>query len=89
MEGQAEAYNQTWISPEEERMIKLFLSKNPNVAKHFKQKIKLSNVEEDLEIQVNEHSNECESIKQGQKMSTGMAEMNRKCLSNVNLYFIC
>ena len=83
MEGQAEAYNQTWLSSEEVTMVKLFLAQNPKVGKHFNQKIKLVNQEEDLEFPENENSNESDSLQEGQPMFTGMAEMHRKSLSQV------
>ena len=84
MEGQAEAYNQTWLSSEEVSMMKLFLAKNPNVGKHFNQKIKNTNQEEDLEFPENENSNEGEQ--EDIPVFTGMAEMHRKSLSQVLFY---
>ena len=89
MEGQAEAYNQTWLSSEEVMMVKLFLAKNPEVGKHFNQKIKTINPEEDLEFPENENCNESESRKKEQPMFTGMAEMHRKSLSQVKIIFYC
>ena len=35
MEGQDEAYNQTWLSSVEVQLFKLFLAKNPSIGNHF------------------------------------------------------
>ena len=83
MEGQAEAYNQTWLSSEEVMMVKLFLSKNPKIGKHFNKKTIFVNKEEDLDFDENENSNESDSLQEDQPMFTGMAEMHRKSLSQV------
>ena len=48
MEGQAEAYNQTWLSSVEVQLVKLFLAKNPSIGNHFHQKISSVNKAEDL-----------------------------------------
>ena len=37
MEGQAEAFNQTWLNSNEVFLVKLFLAKNSTVGKHFDQ----------------------------------------------------
>ena len=83
MEGQAEAYNQTWLSSVEVQLVKLFLAKNPSIGNHFHQKISSVNKAEDLELPENENSNEGDSLRAGQPMFTGMAEMHRKSLSQV------
>ena len=83
MEGQAEAYNQTWLSSVEVQLVKLFLAKNPSIGNHFNQKISSVNKAEDLELPENENSNEGDSLRAGQPMFTGMAEMHRKSLSQV------
>jgi hypothetical protein len=77
MEGQAEAFNQTWLNSEEVFLVKLFLAKNPKVGKHFDQKIKLKNHEEDLDFPQNENSNEGE----GKQIFSGMAEMQEKLIA--------
>ena len=85
MEGQAESYNQTWLNSVEVRMVNLFLAKNPKLGKHFNQKIKIVNPEEDLDLPVNVNCNEVDSVKAGQPIFSGMAEMHRKSLSQVIL----
>ena len=61
MEGQAEAFNQTWLNSNEVFLVKLFLAKNPTVGKHFDQKINSTNCDEELEFPQNENSNENEN----------------------------
>ena len=85
MEGQAEAFNQTWLNSDEVFLVKLFLANNPKVGKHFDQKMKVTNAEEDLDFPHNENSNESE----GKKIFSGMAEMHRKSLSQVNTISTC
>ena len=84
MEGQAEAYNQTWLNSDEVLLVKLFLAKNPKVGKHFDQKLKSTNLEEDLDFEENEHCNESDGNKEGKQIFSGMAEMHRKSLSQVS-----
>ena len=84
MEGQAEAFNQTWLNSDEVFLVKLCLAKNPKVGKHFDQKLKSTNLEEDLEFEQNEHCNESDGIKEGKQIFSGMAEMHRKSLPQVS-----
>ena len=86
MEGQAESYNQTWLNSVEVRMVNLFLAKNTKLGKHFNQKIKIVNQEEDLDLPLNANSNEVDSVRAGQPIFSGMAEMHRKSLSQVILF---
>ena len=86
MEGQAESYNQTWLNSVEVKMVNLFLAKNPKLGKHFNQKIKIVNQEEDLDLPLNANSNEVDSVRAGQPIFSGMAEMHRKSLSQVILF---
>ena len=83
MEGQAEAYNQTWLNSKEVYLINVFLDKNPGIGKHFDQKINSANADEELQFEVNDNCNEGESLKAGKNIFTGMADMHRKSLTQV------
>ena len=87
MEGQAEAYNQTWLESESVQLLNLFLEKNPNIGKHFNQKISSVNLDEDLQLPLNENSNEKEGLTQGKSVFCGMAELHRKSLSQAIFNF--
>ena len=66
MEGQSEAYNQTWLNSEKLKIFQTFLQQNPKVGNHF-------NRENDLNIG--------ESDQEVSEKASSMLEMSRKNLS--------
>ena len=87
MEGQAEAYNQTWLESDNVRLLNLFLKKNPTLGKLFNQRIQTVDLDEDLELSANDNSNEQEGLGHGQTVFSGMAELHRKSLSQAIFNF--
>ena len=66
MEGQSEAYNQTWLNSEKLKIFQTFLQQNPKVGNHF-------NRENDLNIGESDH--------EVSEKASSMLEMSRKNLS--------
>ena len=77
MEGQSEAYNQTWLNSDKTKIFQSFLEQNPNVGNHFNRDALKVNVENDLHI-----IGDSETEKQSSEKSSTMFDMSRKNLSH-------
>ena len=79
MEGQAESYNDLWWDSEKVKLIKQFLDQNQSVGQHFDRKI--NNIDVD-EINL-PFDDDWEGKGSGKGVFTGMHELHRKSLSQV------
>ena len=81
MEGMSEAYNQTWLSSDKVKLVNSFLRFNANIGKHFNQKLKDSDRDEDLVLDNDIDRKKVDDDKEDQQIFSGMAELHRKSLS--------
>ena len=88
MDGMSEAYNQTWLSSEQVKLVNTFMRFNANIGKHFNQKLKDSDRDEDLVLD-NDINRKTVDDKEDPQIFSGMAELHRKSLSQALFnYFI-
>ena len=78
MEAEAEAYNETFRDSERVYQMKLFLSENPDVGKHFDKRIRAKIADDEFEAPMSDEFNEKEAALNGMHVYTGMHEMHRK-----------
>ena len=88
-EGMSEAYNQTWLSSDQVKLVNSFLRFNANIGKHFNQKLKDSDRDEDLVLDNDINRKTVDDDKEDQQIFSGMAELHRKSLSQALFnYFV-